>query len=164
MSQPHIRLRVLGGGPRLKALRTLADRLGIGEAARFEGRVSFAEVDAALTEAWALVAPSIWAEPLGLVAIEAISRGVPVIASASGGFLETVVDGVSGHLVRTGDELALADSLVSAVDAGPTTVPDDVVEELRQRHDAGEHARRLTEVFQSGIEAHRPLPSAQQAR
>ena len=70
--------------------RLIAVELGIGGAVRFEGRVSFGAVEAALSKAWALVAPSVWPEPLGLTAIEAITRGVPAIATATGGFAETV--------------------------------------------------------------------------
>ena len=48
-----------------------------------------------------------WAEPLGLVGPEAVIRSVPVIASSTGGFAETIEDAVSGLLVPNGDELAL---------------------------------------------------------
>jgi glycosyltransferase involved in cell wall biosynthesis len=145
----------VGGGPRRAALEALAADLGISEAVRFDGRVSFAEVEAALSDAWALVAPSVWPEPLGLVAIEAITRGVPAITSASGGFAESVDDGVSGYLVANGDERALADCLVSAVDGGPMTVPDDVVRALRHRHDVTHHAAQLTAVFREAVDARR---------
>jgi glycosyltransferase involved in cell wall biosynthesis len=152
-SRPAARLRILGGGPRRAALEALAADLGIIQAIRFEGRVSFAEVDTALGDAWALVAPSVWPEPLGLTAIEAITRGVPAIASASGGFAESIDDRVSGYLVPNGDELALADCLVSAVDRGPTTVPDAAVRALRDRHDPARHEARLSAVFREAIEA-----------
>jgi glycosyltransferase involved in cell wall biosynthesis len=153
--RPAARLRILGGGPRRAALETLSADLAIAEAVHFDGRVSFAEVEAALSDAWALVAPSLWPEPLGLVAIEAITRGIPAITSASGGFAETVEDGVSGYLVPNGDEGALVDRLIAAVDAGPTTVPDRVVRALRNRHDGTEHATRLTTIFHEAVGAHR---------
>ena len=154
--RPAARLRIVGGGPRRAALERLSADLGITHAVRFEGRVSFAGVEAALSDAWALVAPSLWPEPLGLTAIEAITRGVPAITSASGGFAETVEDGVSGYLVPNGDEGALADRLVSAVDAGPTTVPDRIVRALRNRHDGTEHATRLTTIFHEVVGAVEP--------
>jgi len=153
-SRPAARLRILGDGPRRAALEALAAELGIHEAVRFDGRVSFADVEVALSGAWALVAPSVWAEPLGLTAIEAITRGVPAITSASGGFAESVDDGVSGYLVANGDERALANCLVSAVDSGPMTVPDAAVRALRSRHDPTHHATRLRAVFGQAIDAH----------
>jgi glycosyltransferase involved in cell wall biosynthesis len=53
------------------------------------------------------VVPSVWPEPFGLVAIEAMAAGRPVIASAIGGLADIVEDGVTGILVPPGDPLAL---------------------------------------------------------
>jgi len=152
-SRPAARLRILGAGPRRAALEALAADLGIIEAVRFDGRASFAEVEAALSGAWALVAPSVYPEPLGLAPIEAITRGVPAITSAKGGFAESVEHGVSGYLVANGDERALADCLVAAVDGGPMTVPDVAVRALRDRHDPAHHEAQLTAVFREAIDA-----------
>jgi len=154
-SRPAARLRIMGGGPRQAALETLAEGLGIRGAVSFEGRASFGEVETALAQAWALLAPSIWPEPLGLTAIEAITRGVPAIASAGGGFAETVEHGVSGSLVPNGDERALADCLIRAVDGGPLAVPEDVVRTLRRRHDPTYHTALLTGIFREAIDARR---------
>jgi glycosyltransferase involved in cell wall biosynthesis len=152
-SRPKARLLILGDGPRRTSLEARAGELGIREAIRFGGRVSFPEVEAALQTAWALVAPSIWAEPLGLTAIEAITRGVPAITSASGGFAETVQDGVSGHLVANGDESGLAECLIAAIDQGPITIPAEVVRLLRDRHDPARHATLLSAVLGEAIGA-----------
>jgi glycosyltransferase involved in cell wall biosynthesis len=54
------------------------------------------------------ILPSTSPEPFGIVILEAMSAGVAVIASAHGGPLEMVVDGVTGLLVRPGDSRALA--------------------------------------------------------
>jgi glycosyltransferase involved in cell wall biosynthesis len=53
------------------------------------------------------VAPSIWAEPFGIVAIEAGAAGKPVLASASGGLRDVVLDGETGRLLPPGDVGAL---------------------------------------------------------
>jgi glycosyltransferase involved in cell wall biosynthesis len=152
-ARPTARLRILGGGPRQQALEVLAENLGISGAVRFDGRVSFGEVETALSQAWALLAPSIWPEPLGLTAIEAITRGVPAITSAGGGFAETVEPGVSGSLVPNGDEAALAECVIRAVDRGPSAVPEEVVQRLRRRHDPTHHTALLTAVFQQAMGA-----------
>ena len=77
----------------------------------FTGWLAPAGVDRQLETAWALVAPSLSAEPLGMVGPEAVIRSVPVIASSTGGFAETIEDEVSGLLFPNGDELALHRSL-----------------------------------------------------
>jgi glycosyltransferase involved in cell wall biosynthesis len=64
-------------------------------------------LDGPLNRAWAVVVPSLWAEPHGPVAVEAIVRGTPVICSASGGLGEIVEDGVSGLTFRNNDEEGL---------------------------------------------------------
>jgi glycosyltransferase involved in cell wall biosynthesis len=161
--RPRAKLRILGDGPRRTQLEAVAAELGIGSAIRFEGRVSFAEVEASFCDAWALVAPSLWPEPLGLVAIEAITRGLPAIASASGGFSESIVDGVSGRLVPNGNEQALVDSLVDAVDHGPSTVPDHAVHALRRRHDVEEHKAQLIALFREINNARRRVGASRDA-
>jgi glycosyltransferase involved in cell wall biosynthesis len=71
-------------------------------------------VRAAYGRARAAVVPSVWAEPFGLVAIEAMAAGVPVIASATGGLVEIVAHGRTGLLVTPNSpgELAAAMRLI----------------------------------------------------
>jgi glycosyltransferase involved in cell wall biosynthesis len=76
------------------------------------------------------VVPSLY-EPFGLVALEALACGVPVIASAVGGLKEIVIDGRCGLLVPPGDPAALARALC--------TVLSD--ESLRARLSAGARLR-----------------------
>jgi glycosyltransferase involved in cell wall biosynthesis len=57
------------------------------------------------------VVPSVWPEPFGMVLIEAMSRGKPVIASRIGGIPEVVVDGETALLIPPGDPHALRDAM-----------------------------------------------------
>ena len=77
---------------------------------RGHGARSRDEIAQTLADAHALVVPS-RNEGLGLVALEALAAGRPVIASAVGGLVETVEDGVDGILVPPGDVDALAGAL-----------------------------------------------------
>ncbi len=75
--------------------------------------------NSAVMEAWdrALlgVAPSVWPEPLGLVAVEAIASGTPMIGTVPGGTADVLGDG-AGVLVSQGDAGALAEAMQSLLD------------------------------------------------
>jgi len=68
----------------------LARRYGVGQGARLLGRMPEGEYFRLMAGASATVLPSVWPEPLGLVAIESISLGVPVVGSGLGGIPEVV--------------------------------------------------------------------------
>jgi glycosyltransferase involved in cell wall biosynthesis len=80
------------------------------------------------------VVPSLY-EPFGLVALEAMACGVPVVATAVGGLKEIVHDGESGLLVPPGDAASLARALITLLTDEP----------LRRRLAKG--ARRRAEAF-----------------
>jgi glycosyltransferase involved in cell wall biosynthesis len=62
-----------------------------------------------------LLIPSQWKESFGLAAREALARGVRVIATASGGVVEDIVDGVNGAVVPIGDADAFRDAMREAM-------------------------------------------------
>jgi glycosyltransferase involved in cell wall biosynthesis len=110
---------VIAGGPQegrldddAEANRLLdyADSLGVSDRVRMPGRISRAAMPALLRSADAVVCMP-WYEPFGIVPLEAMACGVPVIASAVGGLIDTVVDGVTGMLVPPRDPDALADAV-----------------------------------------------------
>ena len=112
---PEARLAIVGA-PKFRpenleyaeTLRRLVDRLGLGERVRFcgfendIGRV-FRSLDVLIHAAER--------EPFGLVIVEAMAHGVPVVATAEGGIPEIVQDGISGFLVPLGDTAAMAERL-----------------------------------------------------
>jgi glycosyltransferase involved in cell wall biosynthesis len=100
---PEARLRIVGDGPFKETLRTLAASLGLAtvEFADFAEDVG-AEYDRALA---VLYLPR--DEDFGIVPVEAMAHGRPVIAADDGGLRETVIDGVTGYLVPpTPEEVA----------------------------------------------------------
>jgi glycosyltransferase involved in cell wall biosynthesis len=103
---PDVRLWVVGTGPEAAALERLRDELGLEQRVRFFGQQ--VHVQPFMQAADCLVCPSLWAEAAGLVNVEALSTGLPVLASHTGGIPEYVEDGVTGYLFPAGNDQALA--------------------------------------------------------
>ena len=107
-------LWIIGDGPEAGRLRDLATTAGVGARVRWLGLQNY--VEPFMQAADCLVCPSVWAEAAGLVNIEALASGLPVVASAIGGIPEIVSDGTTGFLVPPGDIDALADRLARLLD------------------------------------------------
>src|SRR5215213_6395343 len=115
---PDAELHVAGGPdaggldaePEVKRLRALAAELGVGDRVVFRGRVGRDAMPALLRSADAVVSVP-WYEPFGIVPLEAMACGVPVVASAVGGMIDSVVDGVTGIHVPPRDPDRLAEAL-----------------------------------------------------
>jgi glycosyltransferase involved in cell wall biosynthesis len=71
-----------------------------------------------MAETTVQVVPSVWCEPFGLVAVEAMARGTTVVVSAAGALPEIVDDGRTGYVVPTGDASALARRLADLLQGG----------------------------------------------
>jgi glycosyltransferase involved in cell wall biosynthesis len=97
---------MLDDDPYAAELALLAESMGMGDRFRLLGAVERIGVPALLRSA-DVVCCAPWYEPFGLVALEAMACGVPVVASRVGGLAETVVDGVSGLTVPPRDPEAL---------------------------------------------------------
>jgi glycosyltransferase involved in cell wall biosynthesis len=95
-------------GPMMERFeRALAERLGVGDRLVLRGRVGRDEMPALMRSADAVVCVP-WYEPFGIVPLEAMACGVPVVASAVGGLADSVVHGSTGLLVPPRDPVALA--------------------------------------------------------
>jgi N-acetyl-alpha-D-glucosaminyl L-malate synthase BshA len=99
------RLVLVGDGPEYGATMELVESLGLAKSVRFVGVVE--EVVSILPAADLLLLPS-ETESFGLVALEAMASGVPVVASNVGGLPEVVEHGVTGFLAPVGDVEAMA--------------------------------------------------------
>jgi D-inositol-3-phosphate glycosyltransferase len=101
-----------------RRLAALATRLGVADRVRFVGRVGRADAPELLRSAdIAICVP--WYEPFGIVPLEAMACGLPVIGSAVGGLLDTIVDGRTGLHVPARDPARLARAIDRlAADAG----------------------------------------------
>src|SRR3989440_12565951 len=106
---PDVRLVCAGDGDRVGVTR-YAERTGIADAVKFTGWVGPSGKRALLEHAAVFALPSS-DEALPVSLIEAMSAGVPVVASPVGGIPEVVADNTSGFLVAPGDKGALERAL-----------------------------------------------------
>jgi glycosyltransferase involved in cell wall biosynthesis len=117
---PQATLRIVGEGDQeyREQLEHTADELGVAARVEFMPSVSRQETIAEYDAADALVFPVLWDEPFGLVPLEAMARGVPVLATGRGGSGDYLKDGVNALLFEAGDPSALA-AAVERVGADP---------------------------------------------
>jgi glycosyltransferase involved in cell wall biosynthesis len=112
---PDAELHVAGGpdvaalddDAEARRLRALSAELGVGDRVVLRGRVSREAMPPLLRSADVVVCAP-WYEPFGIVPLEAMACGVPVVATAVGGQIDSVVDGVTGAHVPPRDPTALA--------------------------------------------------------
>ncbi len=100
---------IAGTGPEENSLKKLAKENGIGNRVKFLGEVAdkqkfFSQIDC-------LIVPSVEAESFGLVIIEAMAAGIPVVASRIGGILEIIEDKKTGLLFEPGNKTELAEKI-----------------------------------------------------
>ena len=110
LAAPDARAVVAGRGSYLQELHATARALGVDDICDFPGFVPDEELKALLHRATVAVIPSLY-EPFGIVALEAMAAGAPVVAAAAGGLIE-VIDGTgAGLLYPPGDADALSGTL-----------------------------------------------------
>ncbi|MEC3982634.1 glycosyltransferase family 4 protein [Amycolatopsis sp. H20-H5] len=110
------------------------------------------QIMAAFAAAAVVAVPSRWPEPLGLVAIEGMAAGTPVVASRVGGLAELVDHGVTGRLVEPGDPEALAGAL------------DTLLADPAQRSRLGAAGALRAERYTAGTAVPRVIEAYERAR
>lgn len=112
LNEPGVRLDVVGDGDLRPAYERQAAQLGLTERVSFCGRVADAELPDYYAEADVVVLPSTTrGEAFGMVLLEAMACGTPVVASNLPGVRTVVRDGETGLLAEPGDPVDLAEKL-----------------------------------------------------
>jgi glycosyltransferase involved in cell wall biosynthesis len=166
---PDVELVIAGGPPRARLdrdreairLDQLARDLGVRDRVDLRGRVERRDTPALVRSADVVVCAP-WYEPFGLVALEAMSCGVPVVASAVGGLLDTVVDGVTGIHVppRNSEGIAVAVRTLLDDRALRMRLGAAGARRARDRNSWDEVARLTEAAYERMLPAHRFAPSA----
>lgn len=102
---------IVGEGWDLERVKKLSSDLAIKDRATFTGYLSREEVDKYYARCRLLVLPSVWPEPFGMVGLEALAHGKPVVAFDVGGIADWLKDGEVGFLVERGNVEKLAERL-----------------------------------------------------
>lgn len=98
----------LGGSGYFRALRSLADSLGVSSRVNFLGQVPSGEVEALIDDLDICVQASIRPEPLGQNVLQYLARARPTVVADRGGPVEWIRDGHNGRTFRSGDVEDLA--------------------------------------------------------
>jgi glycosyltransferase involved in cell wall biosynthesis len=143
------KLILVGGGPLAAQLQQRSIDQGL--RIEFLGDQNGEERFDVLRQAWALILPSLCFENGPLVALEAFSIGIPVVASRIGSIPEYVTDGVSGRLFNPGDDEDLAHILTElASDATQRArLSSGAREVFRQRYAEREIAAQLEALLEA---------------
>jgi len=150
------RLRIVGQGGLRPALENLARSLGLQDCVTFCGWQEPHEIDVELSRAWALVAPSRWPEPFGLVALEAMFRGVPAVVPVLGGLVELVEHGVTGLVFPPNDVAALSQLLLDLASGrrfAEHRIDQAHVVQVQQRFGRAQHVDRIRAIMHGMIPA-----------
>lgn len=105
------RLAVAGAGAQRGELEAAVRRLGVAERVQFLGELAPPDLDRWYARAAVVIHPAVRPEPFGLVGIEAMAHGRPVVAFAGGGTEEWLVDGRTGLVVRQRSAEALGGAI-----------------------------------------------------
>ncbi|MGO8864797.1 MAG: glycosyltransferase family 4 protein [Acidimicrobiales bacterium] len=122
-------LCIVGAGPQGDALEARSAELGLKDAVRFVGRVDDEELIRYYQAADVSIVPSVALEGFGLVVLESLATGTPVVASAVDGLSEALIGLAPDLLVPPGEPHALAERLQGVITGG---APLPTAEECRR--------------------------------
>jgi glycosyltransferase involved in cell wall biosynthesis len=158
--RPSVTLRLIGRAPEPatgERWRRLAVELGIEDAVTFEGTADRQGIAAAMRRAAAFVHPSP-RETFGVVAVEALASGLPVVATDSGGVTEILGSDplTLGAIVAPDDPQSLGEAIVATLGRLGTFDGDELRRSVEGRYGGRSVAERLAVVYREAIAAAPP--------
>jgi glycosyltransferase involved in cell wall biosynthesis len=147
------RAEIVGDGLFRNEMEEKVRRLGLEKKIRFLGRLSSDEIDRCYRQCSVAVIPSMIPESFGLVGIEAMAFGKPVVAFDSGGIKEWLVDNETGFAVRRGDIKEMASRIDRLLGDGSLSAKMGMEGRLRveELYRVGSHVRKLVAIYGEAI-------------
>ncbi len=152
---PNWQLVIAGDGNQREELQGLAKTLKIADRVRFLGEVSPADLDAWYERAQVILFPVVRREPFGLIGVEALAHGRPIVAFRGGAVDEWLVEGETGFGVEERTSAAFASTLQRLLtDTDRCRTMGEAARRHYQRFHPAAYVERLVEAFRRTQEGH----------
>jgi glycosyltransferase involved in cell wall biosynthesis len=152
---PETRLEIVGDGSLLGELQDLNKKLGISNSVFFFGK--FAEVIPFYNRMDIFVLPSLY-EGFGIVLLEAMASGVPVVATNVDGIKEVIIDGESGILIPPKSPEAIAGAVIKIIE-NPQLASGLIEQGFKRARlfDIQEHVMKIDNLYTNllGVESYK---------
>jgi glycosyltransferase involved in cell wall biosynthesis len=136
----------------LENLKQLADG---DERISFKGRFERQEIDKVYSGLDVLVVPSLWYEVYGMIVLEAISYGIPVMASNIGGLAEVVLTNQAGWIFPPGDVTSLNELMIACLK--DRMIIDKIAEKIQNPRNVNIEAQDLLSIYSELISSHKTI-------
>jgi glycogen(starch) synthase len=145
---PNTKFIIAGKGPNEKELQHRAAAMGLADRVMFAGFVDDLTRNSLYRIADAAVFPSLY-EPFGIVCLEGMAAGTPVVVSDIGGFAEIIQHGKNGLTTYVGNSQSLADNIVAILEAPALAqkLRDQAYEDVITKYQWSQIAVQTEEVF-----------------
>lgn len=156
-THPRLRLRIVGAGPERSALESCARELGIADRVTFLGALGSEQLSVEYRSADLFVLPSL-REGFGVVLLESLASGTPVVATRSGG-PESIVDASLGELAEPGDATSLAEAIERALGRLDGFEPAVLSRTMHDRYHPDVVGERLVRLYREVVAGTPPSES-----
>lgn len=130
-------------------LKTMVQQFGCQDRLTWRNWATQEEISEQLQKTSVLVFPSLWPETLGIVGLEAMAHGVPVVASGIGGVPEWLKDGQTGFTVEPKDAAGIADRIAKILDNDTLAqnMSNNALNYLKERFLPEQHLTQLRDIY-----------------
>ena len=158
----QVKFVIAGKGPAEYALRERAHQLGVSQKIYFAGFVDDQVRNRLYACADVAVVPSLY-EPFGIVALEAMAAGVPVVVSDTGGLSEVVRHGENGLRAYPGNPRSLADNILAYLKAPDFAayIKERAAREVREKYNWALAAAKTSAVYHEVLQEFQNSPWAE---